>query len=99
MPGCPAFFFIGVRTMPSGHAHQTVELVRKGHKSSPTDPVFTLLHIAVTHDIPFATIADDLGVTKQSIYNWIYGAYSPRDAMTVKIKALVKRLKNHNEKV
>lgn len=85
--------------MPSGHSFQTVELIRAEHKRAPTNPVFTLAFTCIKHNIPFAVAAADLGVTKQTFYNWLYGKYAPRTDMIPKITKLAAQLKKQNEKV
>ena len=43
--------------------------------------------------VPVAHIAEAMGVSRQTVYNWFIGAYDPKPQLTDNIKDLIKTLK------
>lgn len=45
--------------------------------------------VCIKHDVPVAEMASQLGVSRQTIYNWFTGAFEPNSELTVYIEALL----------
>ena len=43
--------------------------------------------------VSVAVVAVELGVSRQTVYNWFIGAYDPKSELTESIKNLIKTLK------
>lgn len=52
--------------------------------------------ICIKRDIPIADVADYLGVSRQSVYNWFLGANNPHPRQRVKLEELATRLKEND---
>jgi len=48
--------------------------------------------VCIKHDIPASRIADEMGVSRQTVYNWFRGASQPNDGLTVKIEQFISSL-------
>jgi len=44
----------------------------------------------IRHGIPVMVVAEQLGVTRQAVYNWFVGTSAPSKTMTERIVALYK---------
>jgi len=48
--------------------------------------------LCIKHDVPVTYVADNLGVSRQTVYNWFTGATNPHDEATSSVQKLVKQL-------
>lgn len=46
-------------------------------------------------DIPVLDVAKQLGVSKQTVYNWFTGVCDPHPSLVAQIEKLISQLKNH----
>ena len=47
--------------------------------------------MCIREEVPVAAIAQDLGVSRQTIYNWFSGTSSPMGATAKKVEAFIKK--------
>ena len=76
--------------MRKGYSHAlTVAL-----QTDPTNPhpVARLGRQCVTRDLPVSHVANALGVSRQTVYNWFWGRHAPSDAQTQAILDLLRQL-------
>ncbi len=52
----------------------------------------TLGRVCIALDIPVSNIAEAIGVSKQTIYNWFMGAYEPHASCKAAVDALIQAL-------
>lgn len=43
--------------------------------------------------VPVSRVAKELGVSRQTVYNWFIGAYEPKSNYTEAVKQLIKDIK------
>ena len=48
--------------------------------------------LCMKRDIPVATVASKLGVSRQTVYNWFCGTHSPKPAVALKLQAYLTSL-------
>ena len=48
--------------------------------------------VCIKHDVPVAVVADHMGVSRQTIYNWFRGTSSPGPALTTLIEQYIASL-------
>ena len=48
--------------------------------------------VCIALDIPVSKVAETLGVSKQTIYNWFIGAYEPQASCKAAVEALIQTL-------
>ena len=41
--------------------------------------------VCIKHDIPVMEVAEEMGVTRQTVYNWFVGTTNPRPKLTAAI--------------
>lgn len=76
--------------MAYGYSNTMATNIREKHDSNPDDPLYALGAICVDHEIVPSVIAEKLGVSKQTVYDWLAGKYSPKADKLADIKALLK---------
>jgi DNA-binding phage protein len=47
--------------------------------------------MCIREEIPVVSIAQDLGVSRQTIYNWFSGTSSPMGATAIRVEAFIKK--------
>jgi|APCry1669188910_1035180.scaffolds.fasta_scaffold03354_2 hypothetical protein len=52
----------------------------------------TLGRVCIALDIPVSVIAQDAGVSRQTVYNWFMGLYDPRPNYKASIVELISKL-------
>lgn len=77
--------------MAYGYSNTMAKQIEEKHRQNPDDPLFALLAICVQQNIVPSTVAAKLGVSKQTIYDWIGGKYSPRPDTFDEIKTQLKQ--------
>jgi len=48
--------------------------------------------VCVSHDIPVSRVADDLGVTRQTVYYWFSGVRTPKNHIRPALEAYLNKL-------
>lgn len=76
--------------MAYGYSNVMAKKIMEKHKADPSDPVFELLSIYVGKNLPPSHLADALGVSKQTVYDWIAQRYAPKPDKIDAIKKLIK---------
>lgn len=70
--------------------------VINANKSHDDDSVGVQLgRVCIALDIPVSVVAENAGVSKQTVYNWFMGKCDPHPSLTAKIQELITQLKNH----
>jgi len=64
-------------------------LVKANQAADPTNIGVRLGRYCIANDIPVATVATKLGVTRMTIYNWFTGVGVPNKDKTRKIEKLL----------
>ncbi len=49
--------------------------------------------VCIKHDMPVAELSSQLGVSRQTVYNWFIGMHEPSNELTPFIEALIKEYK------
>ncbi len=49
--------------------------------------------VCIKHDMPVAELSSQLGVSRQTVYNWFIGMHEPNNELTPFIEALIKEYK------
>ncbi len=49
--------------------------------------------VCIKHEVPVAQIAFQLGVSRQTVYNWFMGACAPNKELTLPIKNIIAKYK------
>jgi len=52
----------------------------------------TLGRLCIALDIPVVNVSEQIGVSKQTIYNWFMGLYAPKKELVKGVNALIKKL-------
>lgn len=81
--------------MPYGFSYSFVQEVYERAQTTPKgqDVVLDLCLECIKQNIMLSDAAEQIGVSKQTIYNWMKGAYKPRDDATASIKQYLQRIK------
>ena len=45
--------------------------------------------LCIKHDVPASAVADQMGVSRQTVYNWFRGTSSPGPALTAMIERYI----------
>jgi len=45
--------------------------------------------LCIEHDVPVTVVAQQIGVTRQTVYNWFAGTFSPQPVLVPRIKAYI----------
>lgn len=75
--------------MRGGYSHDLVVFLRSNH---PLKTVARLGRVCIEQDIPVKTIAERLGVSRQTVYNWFWAQHEPRTAQLEAIQAYTREL-------
>lgn len=60
--------------MPHGYSHYTVT----ANKDADAGLLGVRLgRVCIKHNVPVATVAQEFGVTRQTVYNWFAGTHEP----------------------
>lgn len=49
--------------------------------------------VCIKHEVPVIDIASQLGVSRQTVYNWFMGTHEPKEELTLYIQELIDELK------
>jgi DNA-binding XRE family transcriptional regulator len=66
--------------MSDGYSNRLVQLNNKADQSLLG---VRLGRVCIEHDVPVSTVASELGVSRQTVYNWFCGVSTPRVRWTV----------------
>lgn len=50
--------------------------------------------VCIKQDIPVSVVAERMGVTRASVYNWFTGASNPQASLTSRVEAYIDALEN-----
>ena len=45
--------------------------------------------VCIKHEVPVIDIASQLGVSRQTVYNWFMGTHEPKEELTTLIKEII----------
>lgn len=48
--------------------------------------------VCIKHDIPASRVADEMGVSRQTVYNWFRGTSQPNGSLIVRIERFISAL-------
>lgn len=65
----------------------SARLIKLNKQASIQNPGVRLGRLCIQADIPVHTIAYELGVSRQTVYNWFCGVNTPQNASAAAIKA------------
>ena len=81
-------------TMPKAEPRgYTTVVARKIQQADQAQPAVQLGVLCVAHDIPMADVAEKLGVTRMTVYNWFTNKFSPSKQYLPEIVAIIDALK------
>lgn len=49
--------------------------------------------VCIKHEVPVIDIASQLGVSRQTVYNWFMGTHEPKEELTTLIKEIITEYK------
>ena len=75
--------------MSYGYSRRLVDANKKASSSSVG---VRLGRLCIRHDIPVATVAGVMGVSRVTVYNWFSGTTTPAPALEQRIREWVKNL-------
>ena len=64
----------------SGRGH-SVHFLRRVERAALTEPARTLAELLLRKEYPVMFVADKLGVTRATVYNWLAGSSAPRSRL------------------
>jgi hypothetical protein len=76
--------------MSIGYAFKTIRLNKQASKSRIG---VKLGRVCIYHDIPASTVAETLGVSRQTVYNWFTGLTNPHKLHVAQILSLIDSFK------
>tara|TARA_R110000822_G_scaffold231519_1_gene363423 strand:+ start:600 stop:830 length:231 start_codon:yes stop_codon:yes gene_type:complete len=71
----------------------STHIVKLNKQASARLPGVKLGRLCIANDIPVSEMAEDLGVTRQTLYNWFIGATNPANSCAGAVQAAIARLK------
>lgn len=71
---------------PRGYSYATVKAVLAG---DPAHVGVRLGRVCIENDVPIAQVAQDVGVSRLTVYTWFHGEYMPRAELVPKIRELI----------
>ena len=77
--------------MSYGYSQRLIEANKKADKKSLG---VALGRVCISRGIPVTEIADKLGVTRATVYNWFWGITNPTQAKVADISKMMQSLKN-----
>jgi predicted transcriptional regulator len=81
--------------MLAGTRGYSSAFVRRIHsaQSGVYPAVQVLGQVCLEHEVPITMVADMLGVTRATVYNWLTGATAPRGPQYARIPKVIKELR------
>jgi len=75
--------------MSYGYSQQTV----KANKSADKRLLGVALgRLCIASNVPVSTVAEEFGVSRQTVYNWFEGKHLPRPELIKQVNAFITRL-------
>ena len=74
-----------------GYSYVTYKAIRA---ADPKSLGVQLGLFCIEHNIPAARVADDIGVSRHSVYSWFTGRFRPTKKMEVKIMDLLNKYRD-----
>lgn len=72
----------------------SIRLVQANKQASIQNLGVRLGRVCIKANIPVTNVADQLGVSKQAVYNWFTGAYNPQRLLAPAIEELIASIRN-----
>ena len=70
----------------------SARLIKFNKQADETRLGVTLGRVCIALDIPVSTIAQDIGISRQTIYNWFMGLHDPHPKCREQIVEIISRL-------
>jgi transcriptional regulator with XRE-family HTH domain len=67
----------------------STHIVERNKKADGKRLGVKLGRVCIKHNIPVSVVAKKLGVSRQSLYNWMCGTTSPQNLIKSKVEALL----------
>jgi transcriptional regulator with XRE-family HTH domain len=72
-----------------GYSLKLVEAIRGG---DPSDPVIRLGKYCIDNQVPVSDLAKYFGVSRLTVYNWMFGRMKPRKSRLQQLQDTLERL-------
>jgi len=76
--------------MSYGYSQRTVDAIQRANADSLG---VALGKLCIRHDIPVSEVANDIGVSRMTVYKWFDGSANPSPFYAPKIEAWMQRVK------
>lgn len=76
-------------TMSDARQGYSAEVVRRVQGLDPALPVARFARYCVANEIPVMTVADKFKVSRETVYNWFTGVYTPRPRHVARMLAIL----------
>jgi hypothetical protein len=67
----------------------SARIIAANHRQDDSSLGVKLGRVCIALDIPVTVVAEKMGVSKQTIYNWFMGAYAPHASCKATVEALI----------
>lgn len=74
-----------------GYSYAFIKRIHTLAKNKTAPVGVQLGAIAVQHEIPISKIAERVGVSRMTVYDWFTGKYEPKQSNLAKLKAYIER--------
>tara|TARA_R110000822_G_scaffold28406_7_gene84492 strand:- start:581 stop:820 length:240 start_codon:yes stop_codon:yes gene_type:complete len=72
--------------MSYGYSARLIEFNKAADKNSLG---VTLGALCILHNVPVTSVAKDLKVSRQTVYNWFCGVHPPKESLEAQIEAYI----------
>lgn len=80
----------------SGRGHDT-QFIRRVEEADQHPAVLYLANMCIDYEIPITAVADEFGVSRATIYNWMTGKTVPRPHHLKKMPGITERLRKRHK--
>ena len=71
----------------------SLRLIERNSQASEKKLGVRLGRVCIRHEIPVTVVANEFGVTRQTVYNWFTGAHDPHESHAKEIARLINSFK------
>jgi len=75
--------------MSYGYSARVILLNKKADKANIG---VALGRLCIALDVPVVSVSEQVGVSKQTVYNWFVGLYAPKKEMASMVGTLIRKL-------
>ena len=75
--------------MSYGYSARIISLNKKADRANLG---VALGRLCIALDIPVVNVSEQIGVSKQTIYNWFMGQYEPKNEVVSRVTAMIRKL-------